>query len=83
MEKVIPSDEYETLLKQLVQIQSPYFHEDDVMAFVCDWFEKKGVPAEIRTFAEPKETDFHGKNDRRDHGQRQNPGLSVLSWRPS
>ncbi|HIU26759.1 MAG TPA: M20/M25/M40 family metallo-hydrolase [Candidatus Fimisoma avicola] len=62
MEKVIPRDEYETLLKQLVQIQSPYFHEDDVMAFVCDWFEKKGVPAEIHTFYEPKETDFHGKN---------------------
>ena len=54
MEKVIPRDEYETLLKQLVQIQSPYFHEDDVMAFVCDWFEKKAFPRKYIHFTNPK-----------------------------
>jgi len=51
-----------TLLRRLVQIESPYFHEDDVMAFVNDWLNERGVPAEIHTFYEGKETKFHGKN---------------------
>ena len=50
------------LLRRLVQIESPYFHEDDVMAFVNDWLNERGVPTELHTFYEGKETMFHGKN---------------------
>lgn len=62
MEKPISGEEYEKLLRQLVQIKSLYFHEDQVMEFVNRWFAKRGVPAQIHTFYEPKETKFHGKN---------------------
>ena len=55
-------EKYITLLRQLIQIESPYFHEDDVMAFAKDWLNERGVPAEIHTFYEGKETMFHGKN---------------------
>ncbi len=52
----------EKLLRKLVSIKSPYFHEDEIMDYVNGWFREKGVPAEIHTFFEPKETKFHGKN---------------------
>ena len=58
----ISREAFITLLRQLVQIQSPYFHEDDVTAFVHDWLNARGVPAELHTFYEGKETLFHGKN---------------------
>lgn len=62
MGNTITRENYEKLLRQLVEIKSPYFHEDDVMEFVNGWFAEKGIPAEIHTFFEPKETKFHGKN---------------------
>lgn len=55
-------DDFTTLLRQLVEIESPYFHEDDIMAFVYKWLSDRGVPAEIHTFYEGKETKFSGKN---------------------
>ena len=58
----ISREEFITLLRQLVEIESPYFHEDDVMAFVNKWLNERGVPAEIHTFYEGKETMFNGKN---------------------
>ena len=58
----ISREEFIALLRRLVQIQSPYFHEDDVMAFVHRWLNERGVPAELHTFYEGKETMFHGKN---------------------
>ena len=50
------------LLKGLVNIESPYFHEDQVMDFVNDWLNSNGLPACIHEFHEAKITDFHGKN---------------------
>ncbi len=58
----ITREEFIRLLRQLVAIKSPYFHEDEVMNFVNEWFAENGVPAQIHTFFEPKETKFHGKN---------------------
>ena len=52
----------EELLRQLIAVKSPYFHEDEVMDFVNEWLKDRGVPAQIHTFFEPKETKFHGKN---------------------
>lgn len=60
--KKILRDDFITLLRQLVKIESPYFHEEDIMAFANKWFNDRGVPAEIHTFYEGKETMFNGKN---------------------
>ena len=62
MDNKITAESFETLLRQLVSIKSPYFHEDEVMDFVNNWFAERGIPAEIHTCYEPKETKFHGKN---------------------
>ena len=58
----ITRERYIELLRQLVAIKSPYFHEDEVMDFVNGWFRERQIPAEIHTFYEGKETKFHGKN---------------------
>lgn len=52
----------EELLRSLVQIESPYFHEDEAMDFVLRWLRSHGLPAELHTFYEDRETYFHGKN---------------------
>ena len=52
----------EELLRQLVSIPSPYFHEDEVMDFVLGWLQERGLPARLHTFYEGRETHFHGKN---------------------
>ena len=51
-----------TLLRQLVQIESPYFHEKDVMAFTKNWLNERGIPAEIHAFYEDQKTMFAGEN---------------------
>ena len=58
----ITRSSFEELLRQLIAVKSPYFHEDEVMDFVNEWLKDRGVPAQIHTFFEPKETKFHGKN---------------------
>lgn len=58
----ISRETFITLLRQLVQIESPYFREEDVMAFARDWLLERGVPAEFHTFYEGRETMFAGKN---------------------
>ena len=58
----IAREQFITLLRQLVQIESPYFHEDDVMTFAHDWLKERNVPVGIHTFYEGKETKFAGKN---------------------
>ena len=58
----ITRSSFEELLRQLIAVKSPYFHEDEVMDFVNEWLKERGVPAQIHTFFEPKETKFHGKN---------------------
>ena len=52
----------EELLRQLVSIPSPYFHEDEVMDFVLRWLQERGLPARLHTFYEGRETHFHGKD---------------------
>lgn len=58
----INREQVETLLRSLVSIKSPYFHEDEVMGFVNDWFNKNGLESRIHEFYEPLVTKFHGKN---------------------
>ncbi len=58
----IARSSFEELLRQLIAVKSPYFHEDEVTYLVNEWLKDRGVPAQIHTFFEPKETKFHGKN---------------------
>ena len=61
-ERIADRKTTEELLRQLVRIPSPYFHEDAVMDFVLDWLRGEGLPADLHTFYEPQETQFRGKN---------------------
>ena len=62
MRSIADSKAAEELLRSLVQIESPYFHEDEVMDFVLHWLRSHGLPGELHTFYEDRETHFHGKN---------------------
>jgi len=55
-------DEYLELLKELIQIESPYFHEDKIMDFVCLWLNVRGVNARIHEYYDEKITGHKGKN---------------------
>lgn len=50
------------LLQKLISIESPYFQEEEIMGFTCSWLNEHGVEAQIHSYHEKKETNFHGKN---------------------
>ena len=50
------------LMKELIAIPSPYFHEEAIMAFTLEWFQSRGMDASIYDYHEEKITDFKGKN---------------------
>lgn len=50
------------LLRELVNIESPYFHEEEIMKFVYDWLQKAGLPASYHRYHEKKITKFKGMN---------------------
>lgn len=50
------------LLMNLVSIDSPYFEEDNVMAFVYEWFNQNNMETFIHEYHEKKVTGFKGKN---------------------
>jgi succinyl-diaminopimelate desuccinylase len=60
--KYINLERVEKLLRQLVQIHSPFFHEDEIMEFVHNWLKEHGLNAEYHKFHEKKITDFRGTN---------------------
>ena len=62
MSQFIDAKNVEELLRKLVSIESPYFHEDEIMDYVKGWFSDHDLDANIHTYYEPKETKFHGKN---------------------
>ncbi len=62
MNRVTDRKTAEELLRSLVSVQSPYFHEDEVMDLVLGWLQAEGLPARMHTFYEGRETHFHGKN---------------------
>ena len=61
-ERIADRKTAEELLRQLVSIPSPYFHEEQVMDFVLDWLKSRGLPAQLHTFREDRETHFRGRN---------------------
>ncbi|MBQ1390769.1 MAG: M20/M25/M40 family metallo-hydrolase [Firmicutes bacterium] len=50
------------LLRGLVRCKSPYFHEEEAMAFTLDWLKKNDLPGRLYEYYEAKETQFHGQN---------------------
>ena len=59
---MISKAEITALLKQLVEIRSEYFEEDEIMAFAQDWLQKQQIPASIFTYEEKAVTGFKGKD---------------------
>lgn len=59
---MIHKSETTQLLKELVTIESQYFHEDKIMDYVKTWLCDRGMRAFIHHYHEAKVTDFHGKN---------------------
>lgn len=58
----IRKEETTEVLKKLVAIPSPYFEEDQVMAYVYKWFSDLGIKTVLHRYHEKKVTDFKGKN---------------------
>lgn len=70
--------ELENLLFQLVQINSPYFHEQRIMKFVLDWCISNGINARLHKYHEGKITDFHGQNIIIEHiGEEEGPTIHL------
>lgn len=59
---MIHKDETTNLLKNLVEIQSPYFQEQAVMAYAMKWLTAHGLEPRLHTYADEKVTGFHGEN---------------------
>jgi len=57
-------DEEETidLLQSLVRIESPYFHESEIAAFVHEWLAERDLDPEYHAVAEPEITGYEGRN---------------------
>lgn len=52
----------EKLLASLVEIYSPYFHEEKIMDFVYSWLKTREIPVEYHRYHEEKITDHNGVN---------------------
>lgn len=50
------------LIKSLVEIESPYFQEDNVMDFAFKWLKDKGLDARLHSYSERKALNYDGKN---------------------
>ena len=59
---MINKSETTALLEKLVSINSPYFEEEDIINYVKDWFDQRGMNAKIHEYHEAKVTGFRGKN---------------------
>lgn len=59
---MIVNNETARLTQQLVQIESPYFHEDAIISFVQDWLAARQIDAIIHHYHESRITGHHGKN---------------------
>jgi succinyl-diaminopimelate desuccinylase len=62
LEKYINHDKVIKLLSTLIEIHSPYFHEENVMEYVHEWLKEKNLPGEYHVYHELKVTGYKGKN---------------------
>ena len=59
---MINKEETTGLLKALVEIRSPYFHEREIMAYGMEWLSVQGLHPELHTYFDEKAIGFHGEN---------------------
>ena len=59
---MISKQETTELLKALVKIKSPYFHEGEMISFVTEWLSARGLEPRLHAYADDKITGFHGEN---------------------
>jgi succinyl-diaminopimelate desuccinylase len=52
----------ETLLASLIEIHSPYFHEEAIMDFAYSWLYERDLPAKYHRYKENKITNYEGTN---------------------
>jgi len=52
----------ETLLAGLIEIHSPYFHEDEIMHHVYGWLSDRKLPAQYHRYTDNKITHYSGTN---------------------
>lgn len=58
----IDHDATVSLLRDLVRIESPYFEEGEIAAFVHGWLDDRGLDPEYHPVSEPAVTGFEGNN---------------------
>lgn len=51
-----------SLLSDLIEIYSPYFHEEEIMEFAYNWLKERDIPVEYHRYTEDKATNFNGTN---------------------
>ncbi|WP_306053987.1 M20 family metallopeptidase [Natronococcus wangiae] len=59
---LIDPEETIDLLQELVRIESPYFEEDEIVAFVAEWLADNGLEPEFHPVSEPELTGYEGSN---------------------
>lgn len=55
-------DDLISLLTDLIEIYSPYFHEEAIMSFAYSWLKDRNIPVEYHRYREDKVTNFEGIN---------------------
>ncbi len=56
------NEQLKNLLADLVKQKSPYFHEEQAVRYVCDWFNKNNLPCSIHEYEDNVITNFKGVN---------------------
>lgn len=59
---MIDKNELVNLIQRLVQIESPYYHEDAIMEFCFQWLQDAGLFPQMHHYKEERAIGFHGKN---------------------
>lgn len=60
--KKLDKEKVVKLLSQLIEIYSPYFHEEEAMNFTYNWLLERNIPAKYHKYSEKKVTGFDGIN---------------------
>ncbi|MCT4619575.1 MAG: M20/M25/M40 family metallo-hydrolase [Marinisporobacter sp.] len=62
IEKYINEERIVNLLVDLIEIHSPYFHEDKIIDYVHEWLLKNDLSPKIHKYHEKEITNFKGQN---------------------
>lgn len=62
IDRYINRQNAETLLAKLIEIHSPYFHEEAIMNYTYNWLCERHLPAQYHRYKENKITHYDGTN---------------------